>query len=98
MQLVAYNRWQVLPAEWNFSNLGQPTAKTFGRVLLAKQQLLHWAGSFNKPWSDDPNFFDLWAKHLLPGDASKPCRCLFQDPRSQGAQLKQFLEGRRDGH
>eukprot|EP00045_Choanoeca_perplexa_P008418 m.77825 g.77825 ORF g.77825 m.77825 type:complete len:341 (-) comp14488_c0_seq1:7-1029(-) len=91
LQLVAYNRSQTLPAEWNFSNLGKPSAKEFTRELLAKQKLLHWAGSFNKPWSDDPNFFRLWARHLV-AEGSRPCHCLFEDPRSKGARLRRYLE------
>eukprot|EP00730_Choanoeca_flexa_P019038 TRINITY_DN9283_c0_g1_i2.p1 TRINITY_DN9283_c0_g1~~TRINITY_DN9283_c0_g1_i2.p1 ORF type:complete len:345 (+),score=72.12 TRINITY_DN9283_c0_g1_i2:228-1262(+) len=94
IQAVAHNHWQVLPDEWNFSGLGKPDAKQYDMDTIMSQSVLHWAGSFNKPWSEDPNFFDAWIKYLLPEDG-RVCRCVAEDPRSNSTLIKKHLKQRK---
>eukprot|EP00045_Choanoeca_perplexa_P004928 m.41604 g.41604 ORF g.41604 m.41604 type:complete len:348 (+) comp12842_c0_seq1:95-1138(+) len=80
LQLAAYGRWERLPDEWNYSGLGKPMAFDLETAEVKKQSVLHWAGSMNKPWHNEPALFKFWIKHLLP-KSGPVCRCVRQDKR-----------------
>jgi hypothetical protein len=72
LQIAAYGHWQALPSEWNVDHLAEQARPE----AVAKGNILHWSGFRHKPWSNVPNHFDVWAKHLLPVDGVRRCQCL----------------------
>ena len=84
MQLVAHNRWQQLPSQWNFGGLAKPDVDAVEPSVIAQQAILHWSGHPHKPWLAEPHHFEVWVQHLFASPTAPVCACVQQEAAQRG--------------